>query len=399
MARPGSPLPPLPALTSARFFAALVVVLHHYRTFLPYPDWLDRLAAHGQAGVCFFFVLSGFILTYNYHDWFENGGDAGLRRAFYSARFARVYPMHLVTLLLATPLTLLIYGIFAGGPHASWHFLGATWLAHLTLVQAWVPVPLVQYIWNSASWSISAEFLFYLVFPFAIAGLASRGLRPGRLLALAALVWAIEVGAVVALGLYALGAGPWPVELGQGSLTWIVSAWAPIRLGEFLVGCVLGIVFMRERRLPSAVFAAFRDDRSRNVLVFGAAAVAYGLCWLPSMGGAGGFVLWVARHHVLFVPAFAVIILALAHGPSLGSPLLERPSMLLLGEASYSLYLLHGLPLLLLGHVVMPTGPAIPLLTLVATILTSLACYRWIETPARRWLRARGGEPSARQAA
>src|SRR5262245_1529969 len=62
--------PALPALTSVRFLAALHVVVYHF--FLVFPSRLPWLVAGvigaGYTGVSFFFVLSGFVLAYNYLD-------------------------------------------------------------------------------------------------------------------------------------------------------------------------------------------------------------------------------------------------------------------------------------------------------------------------------------------
>lgn len=82
----------LPSLTSLRFFAALLVVLHH----MPGEPFVE-----GYVGVTFFFILSGFILS---HSYAERLGDGSCSASdFWIARVARVYPLHVVTLLLAVP--------------------------------------------------------------------------------------------------------------------------------------------------------------------------------------------------------------------------------------------------------------------------------------------------------
>ena len=381
---PGAPAA-LPALTGARFVAAAVVVLHHYAYFLPYPAWLARLAAQGQAGVSFFFLLSGFILAYNYHGWFAAGVRAAAYRAFLRARFARVYPLHLLTLLLATPLVLgQWWGAGApAGPSAK--LLVTSWLAHLALLQAWVPVPLLQNLWNAPSWSISAELLFYLLFPPAMAWLAGRGWGPGRLLAFAGVVLAAEAGATLLaarayVGAFALPAAP-------GGLHWVVSAWAPLRVGEFLIGCALGAAFLADRAAPHPAFAPFRARGGRDAILALALLAAYALCWLPAGDGALGFATWVLGHNVAFVAPFALVILCLAAGPTWLSGVLGRPLAVLLGEASYALYLLHALPIMALAAYVRPAGPALPLLAMALTVPLAVLCFRAFETPARRWLR------------
>jgi peptidoglycan/LPS O-acetylase OafA/YrhL len=135
----------LPALTSLRFFAAAAIVAFH---IMPMHGIPRNLALAN--GVSFFFVLSGFILTYNYRDL------SGRLRQFYIARFARLWPVHVLTLCLAV---LLIP--FKGGPFDL--------VLNLLLVHAWVPVRETVFSFNGVSWSVSAEVFFYLAFPLLLA--------------------------------------------------------------------------------------------------------------------------------------------------------------------------------------------------------------------------------------
>ena len=86
-------LPVLKALTSARFFAALHVALYHL--IHPFKIWgiFAPVMSAGYTGVSFFFVLSGFILTYAHGTEYEAG--RGNAQKFWIARFARIYPVYL----------------------------------------------------------------------------------------------------------------------------------------------------------------------------------------------------------------------------------------------------------------------------------------------------------------
>src|SRR5579863_1305776 len=87
---------PIRALTGLRFFAALHVVFYHYAVgLLPYP--LSSVAKNGYVAVGLFFVLSGFVLAYNYAD---RPMDI---RTFWTARFARIYPAYLLAFVLIAP--------------------------------------------------------------------------------------------------------------------------------------------------------------------------------------------------------------------------------------------------------------------------------------------------------
>jgi peptidoglycan/LPS O-acetylase OafA/YrhL len=93
----------LNALTGLRFLAAFHVVLFHFRelALADGPEALYWIADKGYVSVGLFFVLSGFILTYTYAD---STHSAPLnRRAFWAARFARIYPVYLLSVVIAAP--------------------------------------------------------------------------------------------------------------------------------------------------------------------------------------------------------------------------------------------------------------------------------------------------------
>src|SRR5262249_48197038 len=156
--------PRLDALTSLRCFAALHVVLFHMRVtgiLAGGPWWYQNFASIGYVGVNFFFVLSGFILVYTY------AARSLEPRKFWQARFARIYPAYIVSLIVsppcfflaARPLTL---------PFFSWskdHLVLASILT-VCLLQSWLPQAALA--WNSVCWSLSVEAFFYSVFPFVL---------------------------------------------------------------------------------------------------------------------------------------------------------------------------------------------------------------------------------------
>jgi peptidoglycan/LPS O-acetylase OafA/YrhL len=148
------PGPRLNALTSLRFGAAAMVVLSHVGGHFGLPGGFTRPFNLAQ-GVTFFFVLSGFILTWVY----PTLGHVG-PTAFWRARIARIWPGHLAALALF----LLLFHVLP----RSWTGLEITpLLANAVLVHAWIPAPAYYASFNVPSWS-SDELLFYLVFPLLI---------------------------------------------------------------------------------------------------------------------------------------------------------------------------------------------------------------------------------------
>jgi peptidoglycan/LPS O-acetylase OafA/YrhL len=112
---------------------------------------------------------------------------------------------------------------------------------------------------------------------------------------------------------------------------------------------------------------------------------------------------WGAFSFILYTLPFGLIIVSLAAGPTFLSRVLEHPFIVLLGEASYSLYILHIGTWSLVAHLqhagVFP-GSWFPALALLATIAISIFCFKYIEMPARSKLRSafehRFGLPRAR---
>ena len=157
-------------LTSLRFLFALMVFCSHLQFFdyAEYPTFKEiqyYVTGEGFLGVSFFFILSGFILSLNYDDRLLSRQVTF--REFWVARIARVYPLHLATLLIA--LAMVIEGTeqwkdFFADPAAS----TVTFLSNASLIHAFIPVPEYFFSYNVPSWSISDEMFFYFAFPFII---------------------------------------------------------------------------------------------------------------------------------------------------------------------------------------------------------------------------------------
>ncbi|MFE7595287.1 acyltransferase family protein, partial [Kitasatospora sp. NPDC057512] len=249
----GGPPPPhrLPTLTSLRFAAALAVFLFHaflitdpLRHGAPLGFFADpRLAAAlahatskaGYAGVSFFFVLSGFVLT-----WSARDGERPA--AFWRRRLARIYPSHLAMWTAAALL-------FA------WAAPVRTWLPNLLLVHAYSPDPNINSRMNIPSWSLCCEALFYLLFPLlhrAVRRLPAPALRPA--LAAVLLAAAAVAGADAALLPDRPRIPQLPVSLDQ---LWFGYLFPPARLPEFVLGMLLAraVAAGRAPRVPLAAAA------------------------------------------------------------------------------------------------------------------------------------------------
>lgn len=152
----GVPRPPvLKALTSIRFFVALHVALYHL--VRPFPLWgpLTAFISAGYQAVGFFFFLSGFILAYSHAPEYELG--KGSARRFWVARFARIYPVYMLSMLFAG---------YVGFQYFRQSIHVLAFVADLLMVQSW-SVRMVNFF-HVVAWSLSVEMFFYFAFPFLL---------------------------------------------------------------------------------------------------------------------------------------------------------------------------------------------------------------------------------------
>jgi peptidoglycan/LPS O-acetylase OafA/YrhL len=303
----------LGALTSLRFFAAAMIVTLHAHGHFGIPPNLPNRASLG-AGVSIFFVLSGFILAYVYP---EIPTKAAIWQ-FWRARFARVWPAHIVTTLIVLWWTWSEY--IRDGDYAAHLVLNAT------MTQTWVPLNWFVYSFNGPSWSISTEFFFYAAFPFLIVDFA-RTWWWKLLLALASAV------ALMAISLsYDLPVGD-PHWMTGTSVT--LYEFPGARMFEFVLGmstalgwrsyshrCKLNIATTTVLELAAVGILAY------SVIVTSGASMAAPLVYW-----------WYSSAHTAVPSAALIFILALQRG--LISRTLCLPILVFGGEISYSIYLVH----------------------------------------------------------
>jgi len=348
-------LPQLSSLTGLRFLAAYMVLLQHIQNFAVIPV----LASYtlGAAGVSFFFVLSGFVLTWS----FFPGDNA---RRFYWRRFARIWPLHVTATLIAIP-------VFYYGRH-----LGLDWSAialSLLLLQAWSAAPSTYFGGNPTSWTLSCEAFFYAVHPFVVRPILRW--RPAVLSGAAAVV------------LICLYATPQVLHghLSTPHFVWITYISPPYRVGEFVLGVLLAAGLRHGVRVRIPLLPALAVTLGWIVFIFGYANrtnqsvqdLVFGL------------------HRALLPLLFAFVIAAAAQRDLDGRrSWLRRPTMVRLGHWSYAFYLVHATIVQLL---ILRLGPRHPgnvnLLWLLAVsvmaVAASAALYHLVEHPLESWLRSK----------
>ncbi len=354
----------LDALTGVRFFAAMHVVVYHYAGALlaGAPSWMRHIADTGYIGVSLFYVLSGFVLAYNYVD--KKGGLRGTPDQFYIARFARIYPAYALALLLAAPF---FFNELAQRGSLNLAGLGRAATVPL-LVQSWSPS--TWSLWNYPAWSLSDEAFFYLVFPFVLPLVARLGNR--GLLACAAGAWAVSMSFTALIASARL-----PIEFDTATVVLYVLPFS--RFPEFLIGVVIGLHFLR-----AAPEAKPRWLRSLPGLLSISAAAAI----LVILGSGKVPRLWL--NNALLAPLFALLTYALASKGGLLRKLLSIRWIVVLGDASYSIYILqeplHRWAILASKRLAfMPEFRSAEFFILYAAVLIafSVAALYWVEAPSR----------------
>lgn len=353
----------LKPLTSLRFIAAFWVLLYHFKDHLSLDLGRWGLVADGYLGVDLFFTLSGFILAHVYLQSLEAGRFG--YGSFLKNRIARVYPLHLAALaamvVLFTGATAIGAGV--GSPDA---FKWSDLPAHLLMVHAWGTTAAVG--WNFPSWSISAEWAAYLLFPL-IASLVLKAQRWAGVFAVAAL----------ALCLVSFAA----LDNLHAMLPWVGNDFSQMTAQ---IGAL--------RILPSFLLGV-------SLYAFGRAHPAPKSWAWPIVCVSGGWIVCVTSFgwwegSVWFGLAGLLYGLAETSRHGVDAPMSSR-AFVFLGAASYALYMIH-LPIDILWFhalermgVIEMSGFLVRIAAVagvfVACIVASAFAYLWLEEPARNWIR------------
>lgn len=342
-------------LTSLRFFFALMVFLSHlpnlenksYEAYKP----IYLVFAEGSIGVTFFFILSGFIIALKYQQQIIDKQIAW--KTFWLNRFARIYPLHVITLILALPFS---YSIFLG----DWKNWLSLFIRNLLLIQSFSFDRNVFFSFNMPSWSISDEFFFYLMFP--LLAVIYQKTSWGKWLFL--------------LYVSLIPFGIWLAPEGYHHQIFDIN---PItRMADFMIGILLFQVYKQAKSK-----AWTKSEKICSVLEVGAFALF--------------LIFFIFHNHVpaqyryssYYWPATVSIIFVTAFQRGVVSRWLSHPILVFLGEISFGFYLLHHLVIRyflfaneqfeIVGHPFV-----IAILLLAISIFASYVTYRWIELPSNR---------------
>ena len=401
------PPPNLPALASLRFLMAVAVFLAHGALEILFLNdlvggvYLFAIMPVALSGVSYFFILSGFVLT-----WSNRESDTPGR--FWRRRFFRLFPNHVVTFLVALGLMLA-----TGATVGLWPAL-----SQLFLVHSWVPDPEYYNNINSLNWSLAVEVFCYLLFPVLL--VLAKKIRPERLWYWIGAGVTVVLAAPVAAGfllpkdaahplgetsllqfLSALTNPDQPAEAwGSASLTqvWFVYHLPLVRSVEFFLGVLLARVILNGRWIGLRPIPA---------------AVMLGAFYVAAV-----FVPYLYQLSAFTVVPMLLLLGSVAAADQHGrTGFLRARGLVRLGDLTYAFYLVHGMVLIYghraFGSVETEFGPepkswdtpaALAFLAgaFVVSLILAWLLHHFVERPAmRRWARPRPavGKPRREPAA
>jgi len=332
------------------------------------PGVVIELLMRGGLAVSFFFVLSGFILAYTYCDA-ENELKTTPGK-FWRARFARIYPLYFLGFLMDAPRVAAFFVSTVGSIASAIVKIGVAAVAYLTLLQAWHPR--VTNTWNTPGWTLSVEAFFYAIFPALLR--FSKHWRLRRVCWVAAAIWALPILIQAILSHAQL------IELTSASAGTFWRSFPLLRLPEFILGVAAGRLYLSKRleshrttlRVSGALALA-------SILVIAESERSLPVMVVTNLGG----------------PLFALAIVALASGVIRTPKWLTSPTLVLLGRASYAVYILHEpfmqgfLKLAHLAHFDSPS-PALLIAYLLSLQIFCIGLFRFFEDPMRRLITKSG---------
>jgi peptidoglycan/LPS O-acetylase OafA/YrhL len=363
------------ALSGLRIIAALWVVLFHFRPLLEQaaPGFRTALAPVlncGAQGVDLFFILSGFVLTWNYLDRMGPSWSTRATLRFLWLRLARVWPVYLVTLHLAAAWIIFTLNVGHEPSKIADQLNAVSYVRQLLLVQLWFQPYFDGSSWDGPAWSISAEWLAYLLFGALVLVI----FRIARVTRARGLLW-LAIAASLPPMLLLLASG-------QFYTPW---SWLPRIVMQFTAGALVS----------AAVRKLQLSDRARRragyvSVLLGCAIV--GILYLLDAHPLTKILDSSGLVDVLFVP----LVVTLAIGIGTLPRLLSTRLMVYCGHISFSLYMVHELVHTAWNWTVAQfeitlgsdlVGKSVLVGLLAVAMGGAAMLYHFVEEPARIWMR------------
>jgi peptidoglycan/LPS O-acetylase OafA/YrhL len=337
-------------LTFTRFLAAVSIVIFHAKSSM-YPfnlTFLHTLFNNAYVGVSYFFVLSGFVMVIAYG---QNKSIKINSKSYYLNRIARIYPVYIIALIL-TVMTQIKNGEI--------YFMDLS--LQTFALQAWFPASVAKL--NRPGWSISAEALFYVLFPLIFNYFYSK--RSFIFIFIFVICFWI-ISQIIAN--YLLLSSHYKAYPLFSNLFY----FPLLHLNEFLVGNIIGYAYLKLNKQP----------RNFDILIILVVILMIILLSFKAIANYSDGLL-----AIIFAPL--ILLMALNNGRI--SKIFSNKKLVMLGEASYSLYILQT-PIksccyFILKKLHFANENWVFYIYLIVLIGVSILCYYFIEIPAKDWIKS-----------
>ncbi len=342
----------LDSLTGLRWWAAFAVFFYHYINVGTLPG--IEFGRLGYTGVDFFFILSGFVLTWS-------ARPSVTKRQFWIRRIARIWPAHLIALLIAIPV---FYAVFTLGDNWWEKDLSITAIvASVFLVQGFSYDPTIHFGGNPAAWTLSCEAFFYLLHPLINTRLSAwiQGKK-----------WAITTGILLTAGV--------------GMLTLLTPVALPLPFSQlwlFFLGMVLAYAIREGLRIPLPMWTVYVSM----------IAVVIGFWRIVEIGDVPYLSVFFGRWLGLILPLIYTLFIGIAATADIQKrrSIMRHPILVKGGVYSYAFYLVHATVLYAFADLhSYVSGFGWFFILFLMALLTAMALHYLVEKPCEKKMRAWG---------
>lgn len=356
----------IPALTGLRFIAAFYVFIFHIHSRVPLTEntFFAGIIGQGAIGMTVFFVLSGFILTHRYS--YSNYTD----RSFIISRIARIYPVYIVSFILALPVLYFQLNDFRFGILSALLQITVIFVTVMMMLQAWFPM-LFSYVNNSASWSLSVEAFFYATFLLIEKRIVS--LSGPSLIVLGLMLYAVSSGTAIPY---------YTFENRPTHGLQIFYAMPIFRLAEFVLGMVI-------YHLIKKTDITTRVTTTNFCVLLGLACVYLGTIG-PKLP------LFVGHNWIVIPLVSSLLVLLSSQENSILTKAMSGGSMVYLGKISYCFYCFQFHILTVMVYALNwydPDPLAFFMISLSFLLVVSALFYHVLEEPAQKVISRKYSSP------
>lgn len=345
-------------LMSLKFFAFFAIYLHH----------LDYNYGLGPISVTFFFIVSGFIMAYNYSGKIIRM-NSRIYWEYYFRRLTRIYPMHILTLIISIPLVQITHF----KTNIIYTFL------NIFLLQTYFPIGIQVFAYNAVSWFIADVVFFYAITPFLLVLLYRTNIIYNRNKLIILQTCAFATGFIIS---YTFHDKVQAFTFGW----WYIYISPYFRIFDYLIGFLSGLIFIS---LQNEYFIG-RSKTFFSILELSAISMFF-ISYRSTFLGFDSL-----KYDMYYVPALTILVFVFAFQRGILSRLLSFKLFIRLGTISYPLFMIHQLMIayvaqLFAFNIYDQSYNAkvifIEIIIFIIIIFVSFAINRYFEEPTKVYLR------------